>query len=214
VEHVRNWDPIELSYEPTGQQCPRFHMDGLLRPGSEIMLGGLRWQIHGAPGHDQHSVILFEPASRTLISADALWENGFGVVFQELEGEHAFDEVGATLDLIESLNPATVIPGHGRVFFDATSALAVARRRLEAYQANPTRHAAHASKVLVKFKLLELQEVTKAELMSWALGTPYFQMVFARYFADQQFGSWLDSLLEDLARSGAARVSNDSVANA
>ena len=61
-------------------------------------------------------MILFEPQSRTLISADALWENGFGVIFQELEGEQAFDEVADTLDLIESLAPLVVIPGHGKVF--------------------------------------------------------------------------------------------------
>jgi glyoxylase-like metal-dependent hydrolase (beta-lactamase superfamily II) len=44
-------------------------------------------------GHDPHSVILFEPVSRVLISADALWERGFGVIFPELEGVEAFDEV-------------------------------------------------------------------------------------------------------------------------
>jgi hypothetical protein len=32
-----------------------------------------------------------------LISADALWENGFGVVFPELEGDDAFAIVAATL---------------------------------------------------------------------------------------------------------------------
>ena len=91
---MRNWDPVALTYVPTGQQCPRFQdSTALLEPGSELSLGDRHWQVHAAPGHDPHSVILFEPQSRTLISADALWENGFGVVFQELEGEQAFDEV-------------------------------------------------------------------------------------------------------------------------
>ena len=48
-------------------------------------------------------MILFEPASGILISADALWESGFGVVFPEIEGTAAFDEVAATLDVIERL---------------------------------------------------------------------------------------------------------------
>ena len=34
-------------------------------------------------GHDPHSVILFEPQDRILISADALWEAGFGVIFPD-----------------------------------------------------------------------------------------------------------------------------------
>jgi glyoxylase-like metal-dependent hydrolase (beta-lactamase superfamily II) len=55
------------------------------------------WEVHAAPGHDPHSIILFDPISRTLISADALWENGFGIAFPELAGEPSFGEVAATL---------------------------------------------------------------------------------------------------------------------
>ena len=95
AEQVRNWNESALSYAPTGQECPRFAITGMLQPGSSVRLSGRDWQIHAAPGHDPHSVILFEPESRTLISADALWENGFGVVFPEIEGIAAFDEVAA-----------------------------------------------------------------------------------------------------------------------
>jgi hypothetical protein len=35
--------------------------------------------------------VLFEPQGAS-ISADALWENGFGVVFPELEGADAFEK--------------------------------------------------------------------------------------------------------------------------
>jgi len=159
AEHVRNWDPVALTYAPTGQQCPRFRMEGLLRPQTEVLLGDRRWQVHAAPGHDPHSVILFEPQSRVLISADALWENGFGVIFQELEGEHAFDQVARTLDLIESLRPLAVIPGHGKVFSQVAPSLAAARRRLDGFVRDPSKHALHAAKVLLKFKLLELQRL-------------------------------------------------------
>ena len=113
---VAHWDPVALGYEPSGQRCPRFRHDALVLPGTEIELADRAWQVHAAPGHDPDSVILFEPGSRTLISADALWENGFGVVFPELDERDAFDEVGATFDLIERLGPRWVIPGHGPVF--------------------------------------------------------------------------------------------------
>ena len=155
--HVSAWDPEALTYTPTGQSCPQFRFEALLRPGSEIRLGDRLWQIHAAPGHDTHSVILFEPAVRILVSADALWERGFGVVFPELEGEDAFDELGETLDLIESLAPAIVIPGHGAVFTDVDKAIAIARERLNGFLANPAKHTRHAAKVLLKFKLLEVQ---------------------------------------------------------
>jgi glyoxylase-like metal-dependent hydrolase (beta-lactamase superfamily II) len=154
---VGRWDPVALTYEPTGQQCERFGADGVLAPGTRLALGEQMWEVHSSPGHDPHSVILFEPESRTLISADSLWETGFGVVFEELEGVQAFDCVAQTLDLIESLSPRLVLPGHGPVFSDASASIAAARRRLEGFVADPRRHARHAAKVLLKFKLLEMQ---------------------------------------------------------
>ncbi|MEO6292780.1 MAG: MBL fold metallo-hydrolase [Burkholderiaceae bacterium] len=202
---VKDWDPIALTYAPTGQQCPPFKYTSLLEPASSMLLGDSLWQVHAAPGHDTHSVILFESDSKTLISADALWENGFGVVFPELEGEHAFQEVAATLDLIESLQPNTVIPGHGRVFNDAPKALAVARARLQSFIDNPIKHATHAGKVLLKFKLLELHCTIRQDLETWACQTSYFNALHARYFGGIGISTWLEQLIQDLLRSSAAR---------
>lgn len=213
ADHVRNWNPVALTYTPTGQECPPFRMAGLLIAGAEILLGDLQWQIHSAPGHDAHSVMLFEPASRALISADALWENGFGVVFQELEGDRAFGEVAATLDLIESLAPAVVIPGHGKVFAHVTDSLAAARRRLDSFVANPQKHADHAARVLLKFKLLELQQLRLVDLGRWAASTPYFKLVHARWFPDADFTAWAEQLVDSLVRSGAAGRDGDLVFN-
>ena len=204
ADHVRQWDAYALSYTPTGQECPPFRADTLLVPGSCVLLGDKPWQVHAAPGHDPHSVVLFEPQGRVLISADALWENGFGVVFPELEGEDAFAQVAATLDVIEQLSPLVVIPGHGPVFVDASRAIDGARRRLDGSVRNPGKHALYAAKVLLKYKLLEWQQITMADLTAWAQGTPYFGMLHQRHFGDQPEGGWLLSLVEELVRSGAA----------
>jgi len=214
AQHVRNWDPVALTYVPTGQQCPPFKIEGLLEPGKEISLGDRSWRIHGSPGHDPHSVILFEAQSRTLISADSLWENGFGVIFQELEGEQAFDEVGETLDLIESLDPLVVIPGHGKVFTHVAQSLAAARRRLDGFVRDPMKHAAHAAKVLLKFKLLELQRLSLAEFERWAAATSYFGIVHDRWFTGIERSAWIAQLADDLVRSGAAQREGDYLLNA
>lgn len=213
AELVRDWDPVALSYQPTGQQCPRFRIDGILAPGSEVALGDRTWRIHAAPGHDPHSVILFEPASRVLISADALWENGFGIIFPELEGEDAFGEVAQTLDVIESLQPLSVIPGHGRVFTNVAQALANARRRLDGFMHEPRKHAVHAAKVLLKFKLLELQRLRVSEFARWAAATPYFALVHQRWFSDVDLAAWIDQLARDLVASGAAARDGDAILN-
>lgn len=213
AHQVRAWNEDALTYRPTGQLCPRFGFDDVLRPGQDIVLGDMAWQVHAAPGHDPHSVVLFEPASGTLISADALWENGFGVVFPELEGESAFDEVGATLDLIARLRPAVVIPGHGAVFAYREEVMARARQRLSGFMQDPARHAQHAGKVLLKFKLLEVQAQPLSAFMAWAVATPYMAQVHARFFSAVPLSQWLEQLLEDLARAGAAELSGQWVRN-
>ena len=208
---VRRWDEDALSYRATGQQCPRFEFQNVLEPGSEKYLGGLRWQVFAAPGHDPHSVILFNPESRALISADALWEKGFGVVFPELVGEPSFGDVAATLDLIESLAPQTVIPGHGSVFHDVGRALEVARARLERQVADPSKHARHALKVLIKFKLLEAQSISIESLREWVRDTPYFEQVRARFFVGESSSAITQELLDELVHSGAAAISGTSI---
>ena len=204
AESVRHWDVDALTYAPTGQICPPFRFDSLLQLGTEVRLGDRLWQVHAAPGHDTHSVVLFEPAARVLLSADALWERGFGVVFPELEGLQAFDAVARTLDVIEALKPAVVIPGHGAVFADPAAALAYARSRLDSFVADPAKHLRHGVKVLLKFKLLELQTIDTDALLHWARTTPYFARIYQQHFAGLEFSGWVDALLDDLVRAGAA----------
>lgn len=213
--HVAVWDEEQLSYQPTGQNCPRFSFSKTMQHGDEVRLGDTNWQVHAAPGHDAHSIILFEPETRTLISADAFWQNGFGVVFQELEGEDAFDEVAQTLDAIERLNPQTVIPGHGAIFAgdEVTAALAVARKRLDGFVQNPLKHTRYAIKVLLKYKLLELQSIEQTAFVDWAKATSYFEMVRTKWFADKPMEIWVTDYIEELIAGGAARREGGLVLN-
>ena len=214
AKHVKDWNPQALTYSPTGQSCPQFGFDAVLVPGTDVRLGDASWQVHAAPGHDTHSVILFEPISRVLISADALWERGFGVVFPELEGVDAFDEVSQTIDLIEELAPLVVIPGHGSVFDGIAQSIASARKRLDNFVTNPDRHIQYGAKVLVKFKLLEAQTIGLPEFMAWALATPYFSMLHSRHFSALDFSKWIEQLIDDLIRSGAASRNGSTISNA
>ena len=211
---VKEWNESALSYQATGQTCPRFRFDATLQPGSELQLGSRLWQVHAAPGHDTHSVILFEPLSRLLISADALWERGFGVVFPELDGDHAFDAVGQTLDLIESLQPCGVIPGHGTPFADVQAALMRARQRLEGFISDPARHLQHAAKVLLKFKLLEWQTVSLPTLQAWAEATPFVHRLIASQYPQSTLDQAVDALVQDLVRAKAATLQGDQLHNA
>ncbi len=164
ADEVATWDESSLSFAATGQHCPRFSHDATLGPADTLRLGGLDWDVHAAPGHDPKSLIFHCERQRLLISADALWDNGFGIVFPEIEGESGFDEQRAVLDLIGRLRVERVLPGHGPMFEDVDAALARARAKLDAMRSDRSRHARHALKVLVKFLLLDVERIDESAL--------------------------------------------------
>lgn len=202
---VHEWDEEALSFRATGQRAERFSADGGLVPGETLTLGDRSWQVIAAPGHEPDSVMLFEPGDGVLISADALWENGFGVVFPELDGVAAFDDVEAVLGTIERLPVRWVIPGHGPVFTDVIGALARARGRLAGFRADPARHARHGAKVLIKYHLMEEQRQTLPALLAWAAGVPLLQAIWQRGEAVADFPAWCEALTAELVAGGALR---------
>ncbi|MFM2068837.1 MAG: hypothetical protein RLZZ584_3746 [Pseudomonadota bacterium] len=172
ADAARSWDDDALTYRPTGQVCERFRVDGVVRPGEVVSCGGWRFEALAAPGHDSHALIFFDAGTGTLIAGDALWRDGFGVVFPELDGQAGFADVRATLDLIARLPVREVLPGHGARFSEVDDALRRARARLAAHEANPAAHARHAAKVLVKYHLMELGAQPLHELRRWLADTP------------------------------------------
>ena len=208
---VRDWNEALLSYQNLGQECPRFTAQGVLIPGQNVCLGRYQWTILAAPGHDPHSIMLYQPQHRILISADALWEDGFGVVFPELWGEGGFEEVAQTLDLIETLPIALVIPGHGKPFTNVSSALAKARSRLDYFASDPERNTRHGAKVLLKFKLLEWRAKDLDEVASWIKSTPALSR------GAQQLNLSMDELIlwlpKSLVKAGVATIERGRLRN-
>ena len=210
---VDAWDEVQLSYTATGQHCPRFHRTGAIQSPGSITAGRWCWEVIPSPGHDPKSMAFYQPELEVLISADALWENGFGVVFPELDGDAAFADVGTTLDRFAQLSVRWVIPGHGPPFGDMPAAVGRARRRLDSFVADPRKHALHAAKVLIKFHLLEVQHETWTGLDAWLSGTKYFDAVVARHFPDVEPLAWSRDLVMQMDRSGAVRIDGDTIVN-
>ena len=94
------------------------------------------------------------------------------------------------------------------------AALARARRRLAGFEADPVKHARHAAKVLLKYKLLEWQQAPLAQVHAWLGATPYFSLLHARFFADQPAPQWASQLMQELVDSGAARSDGSLLHNA
>ena len=204
---VSDWNQSALSYQATGQQCPRFAFDATITGGDRLLLGGLEWQVLAAPGHDPHALVLYCPTDGLLISGDALWENGFGVIFPELQGEPGFAATRATLDMIASLDVRAVLPGHGAPFTDARGALDRAYRRVDYLSADPVRNAQNGVKVLVKFLLLERQRVPLAEIRQWMREVPLLIEANRRYLQMDE-DALADWTVQQLVRVAAASVAD------
>ena len=208
---VQDWDENLLSFEQLGQECPRFSYQALLVPGEEIILGPYHWQILAAPGHDNHSIMLYQEQHQILISADALWEEGFGVIFPELWGEGGFEEVAQTLELIEGLSVALVVPGHGKPFTNVKRSIETAKSRLDYLSSDTDRNARHGAKVLLKYKLLEWRSRKLVEVNQWIAGTPVLENIRKQLnMSAEDFQVWL---VEALVKSKAAIIEKDHLVN-
>jgi glyoxylase-like metal-dependent hydrolase (beta-lactamase superfamily II) len=214
ADAVRDWDMTVLNFRDVGQVCERFSIQGLITPGESLRLAGRVWEVIAAPGHDPDSVMLFDSTGGVLVSADALWENGFGVVFPELVGAAAFDDVEAVLDLIATLPVSVIVPGHGAPFSDVAGALTRARRRLTAWRAQPLKHVRYAAKVLVKYHLMEEVAQPLIDLHTWASATPFVEALWQQNPLGLTLADWLDGIVAELCESGAARRVGDQVVNA
>ena len=204
--HATLWDGALLTYDITGQSCSRFIPTLQLKDGKSIDTAGYIWQVFAAPGHDNDEYIFLQPEFNILLSADALWENGLGIVFPEFLGGIGFENVSKTLDLIESLKPTLILPGHGSQFSNTSQALSNARRKLEFFSTSPDAHALYSAKVLLKFKLLEVQSMSINELINWSLNICMLEMIHIRFFSATPKKSWIENLLKELVSRGAAAI--------
>jgi glyoxylase-like metal-dependent hydrolase (beta-lactamase superfamily II) len=201
---VREWQGERLTFAAIDQRCDRFPAHGTIAPGDEVLLSHTRWQVHATGGHDPDAVVLFQPDTRVLISGDALWRDRVAIIFPELLGEPGFDAALETLDLIQTLRPVAVIPGHGAAFDDVQSAIDRSRQRIQAFAREPVRHWQYASRALLMFHMLEHRRRRRDELVAWAHAVPMLRhpdpgwpdQALDRLLADgilQRQGDWIIS---------------------
>jgi len=207
---VRAWDERALLLGPAGQHAERFSADESLDAGARHVWGDLEWHVLAAPGHDMAAVVFFNEEHRILVSGDALWENGYGIVMPPEIDEAALPATRATLELIAGLDARFVIPGHGEPFGDVPAALERAFRRTAAFEADSQRMARHVLKVLLMFSLLDRERIPIASLASHVERLKIYGEFNACFFR-QPPARLAEQLVAELVRAGAARIDGDDV---
>lgn len=199
---IAAWDEDAMMLACTGQSAERFSYSDTVAAGDVLLLGGIEWQALAAPGHDPNALIFYAPGARILITGDALWENGFGLIFPELFGQNGFAAARSTLETIARLEVDTVIPGHGAPFGEIGQALARAFERLDAYERDPAKLARHALKVMLSFSLMIRGSIAEAELPGFLAGVPIYAEVNRRFLRLPE-AQLHEYLVRDLERAGA-----------
>lgn len=165
-----------------------------------------------APGHHPYSYVLFCEKHGMLISADALWEKGFGVIFPALESYAGFRETRDTLDMIEALDVRLVIPGHGRPFTAVQEAIEAAHSRIRYLEADPLRNVQNGIKVLFKFLLMDKQRIKLRDVPTLISKVPLIQSANRRHmnFGDIHLSHWV---ITQLKRVNAVKIEGDELVN-
>ena len=207
AQMVSDWDTEQLTFKATAQDCDPFKFTHTMQDGDQLNLGGYSWQANIAPGHDHTMLVLYCAQLRTLISADALWEDGFGITFPELEGQSGFKEHRETLHKLSKLDVAIVLPGHGRLFTDFEGAIARAHSKLDYLMTDPKRHVRLAGKVLLKFLLLERKIIPIDDLPTILSNAKLFRNLQSQ-LGQSNVHDVVTELVDALCRAGAARLEN------
>ena len=204
ADAIARWDTDALWLDFAGQVAERFTFDAVIRPGDMLALGGFDWQAIAAPGHDMGALMFWCEAERILISGDALWARGFGVV---LPGDGVDERLAAargTLHAIRDLRPRIVIPGHGEPFTDVDGAVAACLSRVAAFEADERKLARYVLKVMLVFSMLERGGFREDALDAFVSSTPMYAAYDATWF---QIGAVAlgRAITEELIASGALR---------
>ena len=148
------------------------------------------------------ALVFFNDAHRILISGDALWQNGYGIVMPPELDPAALPATRATLEMIAALDARCVIPGHGEPFTDVRDALERAFARTSAFEADPLRTARHVLKALFVFSLLDRERMLLAALPDYMARVGVYRDFNARFFSLSP-DALAGKLVAELERAGA-----------
>jgi glyoxylase-like metal-dependent hydrolase (beta-lactamase superfamily II) len=198
------WDSPEQMLSYADQEAERFSWDETIDAGDTLTLGGEQWETIATPGHDMGSLVLYCERLRILISADALWENGFGFVEPQAIDPKPLAAQRATFKRLAELDVALVIPGHGPMFTDFKKSLQRASEKLEAFAQDDMKIARNVVKGMFIYSMMWRGEMRIDELPGYVQHIGVHRDYNAQFFrlSDEAFANWL---VDEGVRAGKLR---------
>ena len=190
------------------QPVEPYRVDTKLSDNDEIQTGNRALKVLHTPGHTLGHISLYDPEEEILICGDLFHKNDVGWLNIFREGVSAIQRSIESLDRLSKLRIQKAFSGHGPQIENPQASIDAARKRLEKWLSTPEKVSWHACKRIFSFTLLIKDGLAKEEIDNYLLSCGWFQD-FARYSFQLQPEEFIQILLDEMIRSGAATWNND-----
>ena len=204
---INQRDRETCSVEWLSQVIEPYSVTRALLPGDVLDTGNVQLEVLHTPGHTLNHLSFYVDGylicGDTFHHDDVAWLNVFR------EGAGAIYRIMQTLDELAKLPLKQSLSGHGVVSDDPLSAIDRARRRYEKWLTQPEKIAWHASKRILTYALMLHDGMTRAQLEHYLLHDSPWYLDYCRYVFDAEPADFVQPMLAELLRSGAAYWHND-----
>lgn len=200
---INSCDPEACSAEWLDQPVEPYRVDKKLSDNDEINTGSRTLQVLYTPGHTLGHISLYEPEEEILIGGDLFHKKDIGWLNIFREGVASIQRSMESLDRLSTLRIKQAYSGHGPQIDNPHVAIDAARKRFEKWLSKPEKVSWHACKRIFSFTLIMKNGLAKGEINNYLLKCGWFQD-FARYAFQLQPEEFIQVLLDEMIRSGAA----------
>ncbi len=181
-------------FEQLTQEADVQPADEIYHEGDTVTFSGMPFEVIGLPGHAPDCIGFYQPDSRVLIGADAMWENDLGVLHTAVHGPSILNDAEVALRKIMALDPAIVIPGHGNLITNVQENGEKVLKRIQSFRDDPSRAAWHITRRFIMYGILTLQPISRDNYIRVAIRD-----------------DWVSHYLNDLNQTLEKTITNDNL---
>ncbi|MFJ8261223.1 MBL fold metallo-hydrolase [Rummeliibacillus sp. NPDC094406] len=208
AELINSGDPESCSAEWLDQPVEPYRVDRKLSDNDEIHAGSRTLKVLHTPGHTLGHISLYNPEEEILICGDLFHKSDIGWLNIFREGVSSILRSLESLDRLSTLPIQKAYSGHGPQIDNPIASIDSAKKRFEKWLKNPEKISWHALKRIFSFTLIMKNGLAKEEIDDYLLNCGWFQD-FARYSFHRQPEEFIQTLLDEMIRSGAATWYNN-----
>jgi hydroxyacylglutathione hydrolase len=165
-----------------------------------VPIGSHEFQVIHTPGHASDGIVLYNRKTKVLISGDALWEDDIPTITMRVEGSTCLFDLLDSLEKLESLDVATVYPGHGRPFTDFKGAILKSKRKARDFLNHKEKTGSSLLKRITIYTLLMHRQVDEEMFFDYLMGTYWFKETIDLFFNSEYQQKYEEVMRDFLCR--------------